>query len=61
MTRSTIQSWNEFYQGLLPVKTNGSQLMLFNDCDTLGYSDSRIGALELGQRAGNDSGNLYSA
>jgi hypothetical protein len=37
MMRSTIQSWNEVYHGLMPVEIDGWQLTLFNDFDTLAY------------------------
>ncbi|MGF6222006.1 hypothetical protein AB7M26_004111 [Pseudomonas sp. F-14 TE3482] len=37
MMRSTIQSWNEIYHGLMPVEIDGWVLTLFNDCDTLDY------------------------
>jgi hypothetical protein len=37
MIRSSIQSWNEIYHGLMPVEIDGWQLTLFNDCDTLDY------------------------
>lgn len=65
--RSSIQSWNEIYHGLMPVEIDGWLLTLFNDCDTLDYCeycrspDGRVGTLELGQRAGNDSGDLFRA
>jgi hypothetical protein len=56
MMRSSIQSWNEIYHGLMPVEIEGWQLTLFNDCNTLDYCeycrppDSRVGTLELWQR-----------
>ncbi|VVN91735.1 hypothetical protein PS691_01920 [Pseudomonas fluorescens] len=37
MMRSSIQSWNEIYHGLMPVEIDGLRLTLFNDCDTLDY------------------------
>lgn len=37
MIRSSIQPWNEIYHDLMPLKTSGWQLILFNDCDALGY------------------------
>ena len=37
MVRSSIQSWQEIYHGLLPVEIDGWQLTLFNDCDSLDY------------------------
>jgi hypothetical protein len=67
MTRSSIQSWNEIYHGLMPVEIDGWQLTLFNDCDTLDYCeycrspDGRIGTLELWQRDGVDPVELLSA
>lgn len=60
MMRSSIQSWNEIYHGLMPVEIDGWQLILFNDCDTLDYCeycrspDGRVGTLELWQRDGAD-------
>ncbi|MFJ4542561.1 hypothetical protein ACIP1X_02995 [Pseudomonas sp. NPDC088885] len=60
MTRSTTQSWNETYHGLMPVEIDGWQLTLFNGCDTLDYCeycrspDGRVGTLELWQRDGAD-------
>ena len=60
MMRSSIQSWNEIYHGLMPVEIDGWQLTLFNDCDTLDYCeycrspDGRVGTLELWQREGAD-------
>lgn len=65
--RSSIQSWNEIYHGLIPVEIDGWQLTLFNDCDTLDYCeygrspDGRIGTLELWQRDGADPVDLLSA
>jgi len=67
MMRSTIQSWNEIYHGLMPVKIDGWLLTLFNDCDTLDYCeycrspDGRIGTLELWHRDGADPVELLSA
>jgi hypothetical protein len=67
MTRSSTQSWNEIYHGLMPVEIDGWQLTLFNDCDTLDYSeycgsaDGRVGTLELWQRDGEDPVELLSA
>ncbi|WP_411740564.1 hypothetical protein [Pseudomonas sp. BF-R-19] len=66
MMRSSIQSWNEIYHGLMPVETGGWQLTLFNDCDTLDYCeycrspDGRVGTLELWQRDGADPVELLS-
>ncbi|CAJ0557409.1 unnamed protein product, partial [Mesorhabditis spiculigera] len=37
--RSTTQSWNKIYHGLMPVEIDGWQFTLFNDCDTLDYCD----------------------
>lgn len=67
MMRSSVQSWNEIYHGLMPVEIDGWLLTLFSDWDTLDYCeyckspDGRVGTLELGQRAGNDSGDLFRA
>jgi hypothetical protein len=67
MTRSSIQSWNEIYHGLMPVENDGWVLTLFNDCDTLDYCeycrspDGRVGTLELWQRDGADPVELMSA
>jgi hypothetical protein len=67
MMRSTIQSWNEIYHGLMPVKIDGWLLTLFNDCDTLDYCeycrspDGRVGTLKLWQREGADPVELLSA
>jgi hypothetical protein len=67
MTRSTIQSWNEIYHGLMPIEIEGWRLTLFNDCDTLDYCeycrspDGRVGTLELWQRDGPDPVDLLSA
>jgi hypothetical protein len=33
MMRSSIQSWNEIYHGLIPVEIEGWLLTLVNDCD----------------------------
>ncbi|MCH4881058.1 hypothetical protein EQV97_27355 [Pseudomonas sp. TMW22090] len=66
ITRSSIQSWNEIYHGLMPVETGGWQLTLFNDCDTLDYCeycrspDGRVGTLDLWQRDGADPVELLS-
>ncbi|CAI8901748.1 hypothetical protein [Pseudomonas sp. IT-P218] len=60
MMRSSSQSWNEIYHGLMPVVIDGWRLTLFNDCDTLDYCeyctspDGRVGTLELWQRDGAD-------
>ena len=67
MMRSSIQSWNEVYHGLMHVEIDGWQLILFNDCDTLDYCeycrspDGRVGTLELWQRDGADPVDLLSA
>jgi hypothetical protein len=67
MMRSTIQSWNEIYHGLMHVEIDGWQLTLFNDCDTLDYCeycrspDGRVSTLELWQRDGTDPVELLSA
>ena len=67
MIRSSIQSWNEIYHGLMPVEIDGWLLTLFNDCDTLDYCeycrspDGRVGTLELWQRDGEDPVELLSA
>jgi hypothetical protein len=67
MIRSSIQSWNEIYHGLMPVEIDGWQLILFNDCDTLDYCeycrspDGRVGTLELWQREGSDPVELLSS
>ncbi|WP_434588769.1 hypothetical protein M1D58_13475 [Pseudomonas sp. R4-76] len=67
MMRSSIQSWNEIYHGLMPVEIDGWQLTLFNNCDTLDYCeygrspDGRVGTLELWQREGSDPVDLLSA
>lgn len=67
MMRSTIQSWNQIYHGLMPVEIDGWRLTLFNDCDTLDYCeysrspDGRVGTLELWQREGVDPIDLLSA
>jgi hypothetical protein len=67
LTRSTIQSWNEIYHGLMPVEIDGWQLTFFNDCDTLDYCeycrspDGRVGTFELWQRDGGDPVELLSA
>jgi hypothetical protein len=67
MMRSTIQSWNEIYHGLMPLEIDGWQLTLFNDCDTLDYCeycrspDGRVGTLELWLRDGVDPVELLSA
>ncbi|MGH9948489.1 MAG: DUF7693 family protein [Pyrinomonadaceae bacterium] len=66
MMRSSIQSWNEIYHGLMPIVIDGWQLKLFNDCDTLDYCeycrspDGRVGTLELWQRKGADPIELLS-
>jgi hypothetical protein len=65
--RSSIQSRNEIYHGLIPVEIDSWQLTLFNDCDTLDYCeygrspDGRVGTLELWQRDGADPVELLSA
>lgn len=67
MMRSSIQSWNEIYHGLMPVEIDGWRLTLFNDCDTLDYCeycrspDGRVGTFELWQRDGADPVDLLSA
>jgi hypothetical protein len=67
MMRSSIQSWNEIYHGLMPVEIDGWRLTLFNDCDTLDYCeycrspDGRVGTLELWQRDGADPVELLNA
>ena len=67
MMRSTIQSWNEIYHGLMPVEIDGWRLTLFNDCDTLDYCeycrspDDRVGTLELWVRDGVDPVELMSS
>jgi hypothetical protein len=66
MMRSTTQSWNEIYHGLMPLEIEGWRLTLFNDCDTLDYCeycrspDGRVGTLELWQRDGSDPVELLS-
>ena len=55
MMRSSIQSWNEIYHGLMPVEIDGRVLTRFNDCDTLDYCeywgspDGRVGTLNSGR------------
>ena len=67
MMRSSIQSWDEIYHGLMPVEIESWRLTLFNDCDTLDYCeycrspDGRVGTLELWQRDGADPVELLSA
>jgi hypothetical protein len=67
MMRSSIQSWNEIYHGLMPVDIDGWVLTLFNDCDTLDYCeycrspDGRVGTLELWQCNGAEPVELLSA
>jgi hypothetical protein len=67
MMRSSIQSWNEIYHGLMPIEIEGWRLILFNDCDTLDYCeycrspDGRVGTLEVWQREGADPVELLSA
>lgn len=67
MMRSSIQSWNEIYHGLMPMEIDGWQLTLFNNCDTLDYCeygrspDGRVRTLELWQREGSDPVDLLSA
>ncbi|WP_429521250.1 DUF7693 family protein [Pseudomonas sp. 2725] len=67
MMRSSIQSWNEIYHGLMPIEIEGWRLTLFNDCDTLDYCeycrspDGRVGTLELWQRDGPDPVDLLSS
>ena len=67
MMRSSVQSWNEIYHGLMPVEIDGWLFTLFNDCDTLDYCeycrspDCRVGTLELWQREGSDPVELLSA
>ncbi|WP_371135451.1 hypothetical protein [Pseudomonas sp. PD9R] len=66
MMRSSIQSWNEIYNGHMPVEIDGSRLTLFNDCDSLEYCeecwlpDGRVGYLETWQRYGTDPVDLLS-
>jgi hypothetical protein len=66
MMRSSRQSWSEIYHGLMPVKIDGWQLTLFNDCDTLDYCeygrspDGRVGTIELWLRDGVDPVELLS-
>jgi hypothetical protein len=66
MMRSSIQSWNEIYHGLMPVEIDGWVLTLFNDCDTLDYCgdcrtpDGRVGTVEDWQRYGTDPVELLS-
>lgn len=66
MMRSSIQSWNEIYHGLMPVEIDCWQLTLFNDCDTLDYCeycsspDGRVGSFEIWQRYAADSVELLS-
>ena len=67
MTQGSIESWSEIYHGLMPVSTDGWQLTLFIDCDTLDYCeycrspDGRVGTLELWQRYGTDPVGLLSS
>jgi hypothetical protein len=67
MMRSSTQSWNEIYHGLMPIEIEGWRLPLFNDCDTLYYCeycrspDGRVGTLELWQCEGADPVDLLSA
>lgn len=67
MMRSSIQSWNEIYNGLMAVEIDGWLVSLCNDCDTLDYCeycrspDGRVGTLELWQRDGADPVELLSA
>jgi len=35
MHRASLQTWNEVYNGLMPVEIDGWHLTLFNDPDTL--------------------------
>jgi len=50
----------------MPVEIDGWELTLFNDCDTLDYCeycrspDGRVGILELWQRDGENSIDLWS-
>jgi hypothetical protein len=66
MMRTSIQSWNEIYHGLMPVEIDGWLLILFNDCDALDYCeycrspDGRVGTLGLWQRDGADPIELLS-
>nr|WP_150642692.1 hypothetical protein [Pseudomonas fluorescens] len=67
MMRACTQSWNEIYNGLMPVEIDGWRLTLFNDCDILDYCenckspDGRVGTLEDWQRYGTDPVDLLSA
>lgn len=67
MMRSSIQSWNEIYHGLMSVEIDGWLLTLFNDCDTLDYCeycrspDGRVGTLELWQPDGADPVEMLEA
>ena len=67
MEKTSIPSWNDIYHGLMPVKTDGWQLMLFNDCDSLDYCEhcrspnGRVGSFETWQRYGTDPVELLSA
>jgi flavodoxin len=67
MMRSSIQSWNEFYHGLMPIEIEGWRLTFFNDSDTLDYCeycrspDGRVGTLELWQRDAADPVDLLYA
>lgn len=59
MMRSTIQLWNEIYHGLILVKIVAGDPTLSKTVTpwaTASTADRRFGALELGQRDGNDSG-----
>lgn len=67
MMRSSIQSWNEIYHGLMPVEIDGWVLTLFNDCDALDYCEycrspgGRVGTVEDWQRYGTDPVDLLRA
>ncbi|WP_046236146.1 MULTISPECIES: DUF7693 family protein [Pseudomonas syringae group] len=67
MMRSTIQSLNESYHGLMPIEIEGWRLNLLNDCDTLDYCeycrspDGRVWTLELWLRDGVDPVELMSS
>jgi hypothetical protein len=66
MQRACDQSWNEIYNGLIPVEIEGWRLTLFNDCGSLDFCedcrapDGRIGTLETWQRYGTDPVELLS-
>ena len=66
MEKTTVPSWSEIYNALMPVVIDGWQLMLFNDCDSFDYCeyckspDGRVGSLETWQRCGTDLVELLS-